>query len=272
MQLFYADVVHGRTAVSLEVIARLDKFSTRTRREVAYLGGAAFGHRRAQRFVLLSHARTGSNYVVNGLTTSPAIRMYRELFADHNRVHGQGFAEIMETLRTRQPRSVRVVGFKLFYYHLTDAEWAELAKDTRLRILHLTRRNRLRTIVSLAIAEKTDRWTRGLRDLPLAERRVALDPETLARRLDEIAEREKAARDRLRAHEMLEVTYEDLVLAPVSEFARLGAFLGVEDIDPRKIVLARQNPEPLAELIENLDEVADCLRETRYAADLTDAS
>ena len=44
-----------------------------------------FGHQIDQRFAIVGNARTGSNYLLDGLKTSPSIRMYHEIFADHNR-------------------------------------------------------------------------------------------------------------------------------------------------------------------------------------------
>jgi hypothetical protein len=235
-------------------------------REVRYRTASIVGQRSYERFALVGHARTGSNYVRSGLVTSRAIRMYDELFASHSRTHGETFEQVMATTRGRQPRSVRLVGFKLFYYHLSQQEWDEFAREPLRGIVHLTRRNRLRTVVSLAIATKTDRWTGTSGHISVADKRLILDVSSLPRKLDEIEQGEASARERLAGANVLEVVYEDVIADPEPEFARIGRFLGADDIDPSRIALPRQNPEPLRELIANYDEVVARLAGTRHAA------
>jgi len=69
---------------------------------------------------------------------------------------------------------------------------------------------------------------------------------------------------------MLEVVYEELVQSPRNVFATVGAYLGVDDIDPGKIRLKRQNPEGLAQLIVNYDEVESLLKNTGFSKYLVD--
>src|ERR671923_162996 len=118
-----------------------------------------FGHQVDRRFAIVGNARTGSNFLLDGLKTSPAIRMYHELFASHNREVGKDFEKILSTIYQYESKSTRLVGFKVFYNHLTDEEWEKLVRRKDLRVIHLTRRNRLRTVISLEIAFKTGQWT-----------------------------------------------------------------------------------------------------------------
>ena len=92
-----------------------------------------FGHQVAQRFAIVGNARTGSNYLLDGLKTSPAIRMYHEIFASHNRELGKDFDRILSTIYQYESKSTRMVGFKVFYNHLTDDEWKKLAAKDRLK-------------------------------------------------------------------------------------------------------------------------------------------
>src|SRR5215212_7728464 len=118
-----------------------------------------FGHQIDQRFAIVGNPRTGSNYLLDGLKTSPAIRMYHEIFAAHNRTVGKDFEKIFSTIYQYESKSTGLVGFKVFYNHLTDQEWQKLAARKDLKVIHLTRRNRLRTVISLEIAFKTGQWT-----------------------------------------------------------------------------------------------------------------
>jgi LPS sulfotransferase NodH len=225
----------------------------------------SFGHQVDQRFAIVSNARTGSNYLLDGLKTSPAIRMYHEIFAGHNREIGRDFDRILSTAYQYENRSTQLVGFKVFYNHLTDEEWKKLTALDDLKIIHLTRKNRLRTVISLEIAFKTGQWTKAGKSGSPKDKRVTLDPLKLLKRLEQIEEGERATRVRFCDRQILEVVYEELVRSPNDVFASVSAYLGVDGIDPAKIRLKRQNPESLAQLIINYDEVEAALKNTRFA-------
>jgi LPS sulfotransferase NodH len=224
-----------------------------------------FGHLVDQRFAIVGNARTGSNYLLDGLKTSPAIRMYHEIFASHNREVGKDFEKILSTVYQYESKSTKMVGFKVFYNHLTDEEWKKLMSLPDLKIIHLTRRNRLRTVISLDIAFKTGKWTNAGSTSGAEEKRIALDPQHLMERLEHIEAGETLTRTRFCDRPMLEVVYEDLVQSPHEVFAAIGTFLGVAEIDPDKIRLKRQNPEGLDQLIVNYDEIESVLKNTRFA-------
>src|SRR5215208_234320 len=117
-----------------------------------------FGHPIDQRFAIIGNARTGSNYLLDGLKSSPSIRMYHEIFASHNREVGRDFEKILSTVYQYESKSTKIVGFKVFYNHLTEDEWEEFVAHRDVRVIHLTRQNRLRTVISLEIAFKTGQW------------------------------------------------------------------------------------------------------------------
>src|SRR6266498_3783032 len=95
----------------------------------------AFGHQIEQRFAIVGNARTGSNYLLDGLKTSPSIRMYHEIFAAHNRQVGTDFEKILSTVFQYESRSIQMVGFKVFYNHLTEGEWNKLLARDDLKII-----------------------------------------------------------------------------------------------------------------------------------------
>jgi LPS sulfotransferase NodH len=224
-----------------------------------------FGHQVDQRFVIVANARTGSNYLLDGLKTSPAVRIYHEIFASHNREVGKDFENILSTIYRYESQSTRLVGFKVFYNHLTDEEWAKLAARKDLKVIHLTRRNRLRTVTSLEIAFKTGQWTNARNAGGVQEKRVILDPLKLLQRLEQVAAGEAATRARFFDRPVLEIVYEELVRSPREGFESVAAYLGVDGLDPGKIRIKRQNPESLEQLIINYNEVAAALQNTRFA-------
>jgi len=224
-----------------------------------------FGHPIDQRFAIVGNARTGSNYLLDGLKSSPSIRMYHEIFAGHNRQVGKDFEKILSTVLQPESKSTQMVGFKVFYNHLTEEEWKKLLARKDLKVIHLTRRNRLRTVISLEIALKTGEWTKSVHSNGSKEKYIHLDPLKLTKRLEQIEEGEAATRARLRDRQILEVVYEDMVRSPGETFTSVSTYLGVAGIDPGKIRLKRQNPESLRQLIVNYDEIEAVLRNTRFA-------
>jgi LPS sulfotransferase NodH len=230
-----------------------------------------FGHPIHQRFAIVGNARTGSNFLLDGLKTSPSVRTYHEIFADHNRKVGKDFDKILSTVFAYESKSTQVVGFKVFYNHLTEEEWSKLVAYKDLKVIHLLRRNRLRTVISLEIAFKTGEWTKSKNNSSgPREKRVRLEPSKLIKRLEQIEEGECATRVRFLDREILDIFYEDLVQNPKQTFAIVGAYLGVGGIDPDRIRLRKQNPESLRQLIVNYDEVEAVLKNTRFAEYLTD--
>jgi LPS sulfotransferase NodH len=224
-----------------------------------------FGHPINQRFAIIGNARTGSNYLLDGLKSSPSIRMYHEIFADHNRQIGKDFDKILSTVLQPESKSTQMVGFKVFYNHLTEEEWKKLLARRDLKVIHLTRRNRLRTVISLEIALKTGEWTKSGHSNGSKAKHIHLDPLKLTKRLEQIEEGEATTRARLRDRQILEVVYEDMVRSPGETFVSVGSFLGVEGIDPGRIRLKRQNPESLRQLIVNYEEIESVLKNTRFA-------
>ena len=225
-----------------------------------------FGHQVDQRFAIVGNARTGSNYLLDGLKTSPSIRMYHEIFADHNRQIGKEFDRIFSTVFQPESKATEAVGFKVFYNHLTDDEWQKFLACKDLKIIHVIRRNRLRTVISLEIAFKTGQWTQSNKANPseIKVKRLMMDPSKLIRRLEQIEEGEATARARFQDRQILEVIYEELIKSPTSVFESVGIYLGVNGIDPGQIRLRRQNPETLQQLIINYEEVAAALRNSRF--------
>jgi LPS sulfotransferase NodH len=169
-------------------------------------------------------------------------------------------------LEGKRGPGIKAVGCKIFYYHLTDEEWTKLASHKGLKILHIMRRNRLRTIVSLEIARRTDRWaqTEASSRFDPIEKEVRLETSNLVTRLDQIATDERLIRERFEDQFMYEVYYEDLVADPISRFEDVTKFLEVQQIDVGKIKLRKQNPEPLSVLISNYKSVRALLQKTKY--------
>jgi hypothetical protein len=273
------------------------------------------------RFIILCYARVGSTMLAASLNSSPNIICFRELF--NPIMKGIGFyvdgydnssaqdrelrdRDLREFLRQRifcpHPNEIRAVGFKMPHGHFewfpSLLEW--LIEDKDLHVLHLTRRNLLRMLVSLRIAQRTGGWSEDKKTTllrkfrPSNAPRAARHPLVAINRLRRFiwpkepawkalrtpltlseeecrdffaqAERDSAYYDdRFREHPRLNLHYEDLQRNRADAFNQAQSFLGLK---PRSLSVTtrRQNPEPLRELIANYDELYAAFKGTKEAA------
>lgn len=220
-------------------------------------------------FVVVTRSRSGSTMLIERLDSHPQIEADGELLQHAD-------SEPVETRLARifGPRrhGVGAYGFKIFHYHpLGDKSgriWELLAARRDLRIIHLRRRSVLRTVVSLRIAEKAATWHRradGSGHLPVDRRRIRLEPEEVRHAAKVAKWVNGIAAERFPDHAVLQVAYEDLVSHPAREDQRILDFLGINH-QPLRTTLVRQNSEPLADLVENFDELKSIFAETELAA------
>jgi LPS sulfotransferase NodH len=203
--------------------------------------------------------------LISFLNSHPEIEAKGELLA---RLKSSSYTQILErNLRTRP--ATRAVGFKLFYYHPMDhgrnEVWEDFAQDRCIRIIHLKRRNVLRTCVSRAIAEKQDTWAeRETKRIAEAQSKaVTISYDDLKATFEQTEQWEEAADLVFCDHPCLNVFYEELVESPVSTFRDITAFLDVTEHIPTTD-LRKQNFEPTSQLIVNYSELRDSFRETRW--------
>lgn len=224
------------------------------------------------KFVIIGHARTGSNFLANILRSSNQCRCVGEVFADHRRTHGEGFEQIIHNVYGLKRRALKAVGFKLFYYHLTSNEWNKMAKINNLKIIHLTRENILRTILSLKIALKYNYWylSKNEHEKKHQKKHVKLEISTLLSEIYQIVEYENYINQRFKNNFIMRISYEKMVTNTNHEMSRIFKELGLENHGSFNINSSRQNPEKLSDLISNYDEVNTLLRCTRYKYLLTE--
>ncbi len=265
-----------------------------------------------RRFMILSGARTGSHMLAQALNSSPHTTCFREVFngrLDFIQFGVEGYDDfsprdialrkedpvrfLHERVFCRHPEEIHAVGFKFHYGHHWDFPGIldKLVDDTELRVLHLHRRNALRMLVSLKLAESTGVWLREgtskatranvlkalrhpLKAVRRAQRllrhpqplkqspraRVTISPEELLQFIVQTKMRSSHFDNVFREHPKLTVYYEDVLDQGDDVFGEAQSFLGVEP-GPLAVTLRRQNPEPLGELIENYDELYEAYKD-----------
>ena len=225
------------------------------------------GQSRYRKFVVVTRARTGSNLLISLLNSHPHIDGRGELF---RRMQGQTVDSRLGEVFRRRPGRVEAVGFKIFYYHPLDDDdspvWDRLGRMEDLYVLHLKRRNVLRTATSRKLAGSTAVWLdRGRGGSARPKPAVKFSAAALEKAFEQNEAWESTCDERFRDHELMEIFYEDLVRGSEEVLAHTARFLGV---GPRAMStsLRQQNPEPLAALISNFDELRLHFRGSRWAA------
>ncbi|MDQ1456582.1 MAG: hypothetical protein QOH28_2202 [Actinomycetota bacterium] len=223
------------------------------------------GQRQFRKFVVVSRARTGSNLLISLLNSHPRVDARGELF---RRMNGQSVESRLDQVFRRRPRRIEAVGFKIFYYHPLDDHhsqvWDRLCGMDDLYVLHLKRRNVLRTLTSRKLAGSTDVWLdRGRGGSASKKPTVQFSAQGLEAAFEQNEAWEAACDERFRNHEMMKIYYEDLVNSR-DVLEHTAHFLGVRP-HAMSTALRQQNPEQLAALISNFDELRLHFQGSRWA-------
>jgi len=220
------------------------------------------GHQDYVPFIVLSRSRTGSNLLVSFLNSHPHAYADGEIMG---RLGTQDPRRAVDEAFGRQARYIRAKGFKLFYYHPVDQDprdlGAVLLGIEDLRVIHLRRRNVLRTLTSRRIAEARDQWTSiettaGSSPQPAS---VVFDPDELRQQFEQTCRWELEAQRDFAGHPVHDLIYEDLVEDPVGRFRGVTDFLGLAPCVP-DTPFHRQNPQPLSQLIDNYEDLRNSFR------------
>jgi LPS sulfotransferase NodH len=247
------------------------------------------GRRDYRRFVVLARPRTGSNLIQGLLMAHPAIVAFGEIFHDPGegawrkwpyRFHPRGFRrrlrrEMLERpvahLETRffrpMPGPIRAVGFRLFYDQARGGQvpdlWAHLASQSELHVIHLKRRNVLRTHLSQVVARRTGLWLRRSSGRQ-AHAPVKLSVEECRRVFSQTRAQEEEMDSFFRQQPRLEVTYEALVSDRQRQTRRLFDFLSVPSVDVAPTT-RKQAYLDLRDAIANYDELRESFAGTPWS-------
>lgn len=157
----------------------------------------------------------------------------------------------------------------MFYYHpnddQTDDLWDDLMNMDNLYVIHLKRRNILRTLVSRKIAESQDLWE--VSDSKVLDsknkKRVCMTVQELSNGFQRTRTWERTGDEMFGEHPLMTVYYEELVDRPETRYREITDFLGVRYVQPQTS-LNKQNPEKLGELLSNYEELKDAFTGTEW--------
>lgn len=225
------------------------------------------------KFIILSTQRTGSSLLQALLNSHSRIDSYVEIFMPKNEKKDSFASYRRNSLQRRvlyivnrssitrdyleeffaKGSPVDAKGFKFMYGQARRfpevASWCE-AND--VRVVHLIRENFLKIIVSGKIAKQRGVYhsTRRLDAI-----KVRIDPRAIISQLEKIEAQVNMYRQIFSYGSYLEVNYEILVANTADEAKRLLRFLDVETDEPLTSDLKKINPNSLADLVENYNDV-----------------
>lgn len=235
------------------------------------------------RFIILGRSRSGSNLLRGLLNSHSQIIAFEEMFKDPQAIGWglEGYPQDSRTLErfrndtldfikqdlfTNMPVQVRAVGFKIFYYHAygTDLEpvWEYLKTDTDVHVLHIKRKNILKTHLSKKRAELTDSWINltGEKQRPVS---IELDVKSCREDFEQTRAWEEEYDRLFASHPLLEVAYEELARDHTAVMDRVQQFLSVdhEKLEPQTY---KQSHQKLADAISNFDELKSAFQGSRW--------
>jgi hypothetical protein len=223
-------------------------------------------------FVIACLGRTGSTHLVSLLNSHPDIRCFGELFTHHEGTLDEAFVTspiddpVEYVAQLTAPLTERAIGFKLPLNSIrAHPEALRVLEGDRMRIVRLRRLNLLALLASrrLLASTKVPQSTHG----DYGDTTVVIEPKQALAVFRLTDEHEQYLDGLADGSAVFQITYEDLSAGRGLD--ELQSFLGVDPV-PLESVFKRVRSRPLAETIENWDEVEAALRGTPYERFLED--
>lgn len=257
-----ADLLEKARQVKIRTYPYLQKYALQT--------GLLPGDTRYTRFIVLGRSRVGSNFLRGLLNSHSQIHVFGEIFQNKESIGWAmpGYRQSAKEMRLfleqpvdfvekkvfhQFPPQIAAVGFKIFYYHARDPQWAPLwqylQQNEDLKVIHIKRRNILKTHLSRQRAIQTDNWvnTSGERKRSAP---ITLSYEECLQDFEQTRRWEEENDAFFAGHDRLEVIYEDLAADYAAEMKRVQHFLGVTHETPAPETY-KQSRAPLSEAIAN---------------------
>jgi LPS sulfotransferase NodH len=229
------------------------------------------------RFVVIGAERTGTNLLISLLKQYDGCYCGNELFNPGQIAKGKvawlnvdeethagflarraddpvGFLDELHSLA--HARGFSVVGFKLMHTHglANPAVLDALTADRDLKVIHVSRRNLVRRLVSERQARAAQRWAVGGAEPAPTMPSVEIELSDLVVSLARTKSRQAEFRARFADHDVLEVVYEDIAARPERVAARAAAFLGLPPLSaPPAVGLQKMGAERLTDALSNAD-------------------
>jgi len=228
------------------------------------------GHNNFTPFIILTRSRTGSNMLVSFFNSHPNVFCEAEIFGD---ISKHNYQEILRRTFRKQPHYCKAKGFKIFYYHPRDKSqsdvWKELVAMEKLHVIHLKRRNILKTLISRRIAGLTDTWKTQSKKVVNKSMKQNLDlnltTEDLKEGFEKTQQWEREGGELFKDPPLISIDYEDLVANPEATFRQVTDFLGLVPMKP-KTALKKQTTRSMRDSLPNYDSLKADFADSPWAS------
>ena len=258
---------------------------------ISHIYGTSENPKNYQRFLILCHPRTGSNFLVSLLQSHPQIRAFGELFTEDNNLYwgysGYRTQRIKElrsenpvlfleklVYRPTFPAIVKAAGFKLLYSQPKQKHqkivWQYLEEIENLKIIHLTRKNIFHTYVSHEVAKITNQFTLLKNEKDHGESNllepIFLDYKQCLLTFEQIRNWEIEYGNFFNKSTQMyyNLVYEHLVNDLDQETSKLQEFLGVEK-QQLSSYTRKQSRKPIKEIVVNYEPLKEQYRNSCWS-------
>jgi LPS sulfotransferase NodH len=239
-----------------------------------------------EKFIIISHARSGSTFFKTLLNSHPELLCYGELFYPVPQKHffrpelfpfnSSESSEQLEKMRRnnsikflekyiwrKHKKKHKAVGFKIFYYHARESDWKSvwdyIQKDQSIKIIHLHRENRLNTFLSLEKARRSNVWHgSGVDQSP-----ITLDPQKCKAFFEQFENFELEFDQKFPNHKNFKIYYESLAKNRDEQLNKICAFLNVRPIK-LKSKMEKIQKRSISESISNFSELELYFKSTKW--------
>jgi LPS sulfotransferase NodH len=185
-----------------------------------------------------------------------------------HRTYKDNVEDFLETHIFRKlSQNTEACGFKIFYYHAQEEPkkriWKRLRELDDIRVIHVKRRNILRTHLSREKAVRSNQWVslsnERRDDLP-----ISLNYEECLNAFIQTKKWEQEYDAFFQESAIREIYYEDLIENTTREMAEVQEFLGLS-IEPVAPQTYQQSSAPISNAIENYSELKVRFQDTEWA-------
>ncbi len=242
------------------------------------------------KYILLSTPRSGSNHLAHLLASHPNVMSYGEPFQpnfllgnptktpfENYFIHilYQRYREkfpiffIKNIIFRNYPSSIYAAGFKIFYDHAENKDlsivWKYLKSIEDLRIIHLKRKNLLKSLVSFYIAKKTGEFISFQNSRAKSTIQLSITPEECLEYFHKIEHWRKKYELFFSDKKIHTIYYEDLIANQHQEVQNLELFLSIP-ATRLSSNLKRQNTRLLSDIITNYTSLQRYFYKTPWAS------
>jgi LPS sulfotransferase NodH len=248
-------------------------------------------HRNYTKFIVLSQARTGSNFLLSLLDFHEQVVTYGELFVAPDSIgwhrlkydkYWQSKSLISLMLHRPQeflqkkvfrkyPLPIAAVGFKIFYDQAKEGDiktvWEFLRSQQDIKIIHLKRRNPLKSLVSLKKALITKQWIAVNQEEVKDQSQdisITLTYEDCLKYFQKTDDNILHHDTFFSQHPMIDIYYEDLCADNINQTNIIQDFLGL-NYRPLKSYTLKQSSLSLSESITNYFELKEQFQNTPWS-------